>query len=343
MKSIRIIFLVVLSVILISGSCGRPDLLVINDINTDGSVNRRLIMTYDKDDFDLKDMQVPADSTWVLNKTFEVSEKGDTLWTLTAERHFASVDELNNTYNDDTGSNDHLLRWAEFSKKFRWFNTVYYYSENVGKVIEAYPPEDFLDQEYLNLFYMPEKIFNDYRYGEDSLKYKAMIDSLEDKKDEWVGRCIVKAAIIELDSLLLKTGDKSIDINLIKGKEEELGDIILGDVDVEVAIDSLFGKGYYTNNKILIDSSLKNLENKIDMAMRVETYLTQTKMPGELVGTNGYIDTDGAIIWELNSEVIFAKDYSMWAQSTVSNLWAWIVSALFVIFVVISIVFRSRR
>ncbi len=343
MKRVRIISLVVLSLVLISSECGRPDMLVINDIKDDGSINRKLVMTYDEDEFDLSDMQVPVDSTWSLDKTLEVSEKGDSLWTLIAEKQFASVDDLNNSYINDTGSNKHLKRWAEFSKKFRWFNTVYYYSENVEKILEAYPPEDFLDEEYLHLFYMPEKIFNDYRYGEDSLKYKAMYDTLEEKKDEWLGRCLVRGAIIEMDSIMKESGDKSIDIDLIMGKEEELGEIILGDVDVEVAIDSLFGEGYYISNQALIDSSLKNLEKKIEVALQVTTYLIQTKMPGELVGTNGYIDTEGAIIWEVNSDVIFAKDYSMWAQSTESNLWAWIVSGLFVIFVIVSIVFRKKR
>lgn len=343
MKRIRIISLVVLSLVLISSECGRADMLVINKINDDGSINRKLVMTFDEDEFDLSDMQVPVDSTWSLDKTLEVSEKGDSLWMLVAEKQFASVDDLNNSYINDNGSNKHLNRWAGFRKKFRWFNTIYYYSENVEKILEAYPPEDFLDEEYLHLFYMPDKILNDYRYGEDSLKYKALYDTLEEKKDDWLGRCLVKAAIIELDSLIHESGDKSIDIDLILEKEEELGNMLQDDFDLDITIDTVFGEGYYTNHMVLIDSSVSNLEDKLILAMDVKTYLLQVKMPGELVETNGYIDTEDGIIWEVNSDVIFSKDYSMWAQSTVSNLWAWIVSGLFVIFVIVSIIFRKKR
>ncbi len=343
MKRIGILSMVILSLMLMSSQCGRPDMLVINNINTDGSIDRKLVISYDKSEFDLNNLQVPIDSTWTLNKILEVSEKGDSVWTLEAEKHFNSVLELNDTYLNHKGSNDHLNRRADFSRKFRWFNTVYYYSEDVAKMLEAYPPEDFLDEKYLHLFYMPEKIFNDYRYGEDSTKYKAVYDTLEEKKDEWLGRCLVKAALIEMDSLIKESGDTSIELEYISQKEEELGDILLDDFDIDVAIDSLFGEGYYSKNQVLIDSSIANLERKLELAMDVETYLVQVKMPGELVGTNGYIDTEGAILWEVNSDLVFASDYSMWAQSTESNLWAWIVSALFVIFVVLSIILRSRR
>lgn len=334
--------MVVLSLMLMSSECGRPDMLVVNKINKDGSIDRKLIMTYDEDDFDLDKMQVPVDSTWILTRTLEVSEKGDTIWTLQAEKQFKSVADLNMSYDNYKGSNKHLSRRADFSRKFRWFNTVYYYSENVEKILEAYPPEDFLDEEYLHLFYMPEKIFNDYRYGEDSTRYKALYDTLEEKKDEWLGRCLVRGAIIELDSIMKESVDKSIEIELIARNEEELANLLEDDFDLDIAIDTIFGEGYYKKHQVLIDSSISRLEDKLTLAMDVKTYLLQVKMPGELVGTNGYIDTEGSIIWEVNSDVVFTKDYSMWAKSTVSNLWAWIVSGLFVIFVLLVVFIRRK-
>lgn len=343
MKNFKIISLVVLALVLISSECGRPDMLVINKVNEDGSVNRKLVITYDEDEFDLDDMQVPVDSSWTLEKTIEVSEKGDSLWTITAEKYFASVEDLNYAYNNHKGTNDKMTRSAVFEKHFKWFNTVYFFSENVEKAIDGYPPEDFFGEEYLDLFYMPEKIFNDFRYGEDSLRYKAMVDTLEEKKEIWFGRSLVKAAITELDSLIQLSGGSKINISDIREKEEEMAEIIFEIEDIETVIDTLLGKGYYIENQVTIDSALKLIEKKLDVAMSTNTYLVQTKMPGELVGTNGYIDTEGAILWEVNSDVIFTRDYSMWARSTVSNLWAWIVSGLFVIFVVLSIVLRRRR
>ena len=300
-------------------------------------------MTYDEDEFDLDDMQVPVDSTWVLDKSLEISEEGDSLWTLIAEKHFASVVELNYAYKNHKGLNEGMSRYAVFSKKFRWFNTTFYFSENIDKAIDGYPPEDFFEEEYLNLFYMPEKIFNDFRYGKDSLRYKAMHDTLEDIKEDWIGRCLVKGAIIELDSLLEESGDKSISIETFWEREEELAEVILDVGNDELAIDTVFGDGFYNKNRALIDSSLSKLEDKIQVYVDAASYLVQTKMPGELVGTNGYIDTDGAIIWKVDGDVMLSKDYSMWAESTVSNKWAWIVSIVFLLFVLTGLISRLRK
>jgi len=86
MKKFKI-FTVSLFFLMLS-SCGGPDLIVINQVHTDGSVSRKIIMTYHADEFDLSDCQVPVDSTWTIEKDLTVSEKGDSIWTLTAEKHF---------------------------------------------------------------------------------------------------------------------------------------------------------------------------------------------------------------------------------------------------------------
>ena len=49
-------------------SCDEEDLLLINIVHPDGSVLRRIIMTWDKPDFDLEHSKVPVDSTWSINR-----------------------------------------------------------------------------------------------------------------------------------------------------------------------------------------------------------------------------------------------------------------------------------
>jgi len=341
MKRIRIILLTLLAILLMSSECGRPDMLVINKVNQDGSIKRTLVITYDEDEFVLQELQVPVDSSWIIEKTIDLSEKGDTIWTLTAEKYFASVDELNYSYRNNKSINDKMERSAIFDKRFRWFNTSYYFSENVEKAIDGYPPEDFFDNEYLELFYMPEKIYNDYRYGPDSLKYKAMNDTLEERKELWIGRSLVRDAILEFDSLQSELGS-DINIEKVWEKEEVIGETIF-EMDEEEAIDSLLGEGFYQEHKVLIDSALAKVEDDFNIALEAVAYHIQTSMPGDIVGTNGYIDTDGAIIWEVDGDSILSRDYEMWAESTVSNTWAWIVSGVFLLFVALSFIIGVRR
>ena len=54
MKRGGILLLTILALIFMSSECGRPDVLVINKVNEDGSINRKLVITYDEDEFDLE-------------------------------------------------------------------------------------------------------------------------------------------------------------------------------------------------------------------------------------------------------------------------------------------------
>jgi hypothetical protein len=158
----------------------------------------------------------------------------------------------------------------------------------------------------------------------------------------WIGRSFVMDAILEFDSLQSGMG---LDINIdeIWEKEKVLGEAIFEMEDEEEALDSLLGAGFYLEHKVLIDSTLSTVERDFSVAFDAVSYLIQTSMPGDLVGTNGYIDTDGAIIWEVDGDSILSKDYVMYAESTVTNTWAWIVSGLFLAFVLISVILRMRK
>ena len=55
-------------------------------------------------------------------------------------------------------------------------------------------------------------------------------------------------------------------------------------------------------------------------------------MPGNLTGTNGFIDSSRILLWPVKSDFFLTQKYEMWAESKVPNTWAWVVSGLFVVF-----------
>ncbi len=318
-------------------SCGGPDALVINTVHPDGSVSRKIILTNSKDEFNLPECQVPVDSTWTMKKELEISEKGDTTWTLTAEKLFSNVDSINSDYKSFGGSNKLLNRWAEFSARFRWFNTIYRYSENVEHAIDGILPEDFFTPEELHLYFMPDAMVDKLLSDGDSAK----IITLSNKGNEWLDRSLGRAIIKEL--ILFSETDSAfqIDEKMIERSEDYMKGIELFPLDVgQVVIDSAFGEGFYERNKIVIDSAMKIVENKFEVVVSTEKYLVQTIMPGELVSTNGYIDNDGNITWQVKGETILSSDYHMWAESRVVNTWAWIVSFGFMVFVAAGLIIR---
>ncbi|HUS85740.1 MAG TPA: hypothetical protein VMW76_00750 [Bacteroidales bacterium] len=321
-------------------SCGGPDALVINTVHADGSVTRKVILTYDKDEFDLTDCQVPIDSTWAIEKKYEISDEDDTTWTLTAVKDFASVDLLNNDYNNYPGSNEGMKRWAEFERKFKWFNTIYRFSENIEKALDGIPPDQFYTTDELHLFYMPDELLDETSKGPDS----TMIKDLEERAESWMANSLVRAFILEIEALAEKIPDSEIDMEYLNTKSSDLAMMILEDVlnEYEV-IDSILGKGYYESHQVVIDSAMTVVEDQFDVALSTDKYLVQATMPGELMSTNGYIDNDGNILWKVDGDCFLSSDYIMWAESKTTNWWAWIISVLFLLFVATGFLYRIKK
>lgn len=324
-------------------SCGGPDALVINTVNQDGSVDRKIILTWDKEDFDLYDCQVPVDSTWIIERKIDISEKGDTTFTLTAEKHFESVEMINEDYSEYGGPNSRLKREAIFISRFRWFNTIYYFEEKIGNVIDGYPPELYFTPEELNIFYMPEGMIEELAEGEDSVRIKEIVDLVDEKKEDWLLASLLKASFNQIAEFSEMSIGEPIDIELLRSKEDHFTEIVSDfDGDESEIVDTIMGRGYYAKHKTIIDTALTVVEDKFDIAFDTDNYLVQTVMPGKLMATNGYIDSDSNILWKVDGDCVLSSEYRMWAESSVPNRWAWIVSIMFVLFVITGLLSRRR-
>ncbi len=339
--------IILMFIMMLFSSCGGPDALLINMVRNDGSVDRKVILTYHEDEFDLSDCQVPVDSTWTITKSYDVSEEGDTTYSLTAEKEFESVDMINKLYDEYEGSNPLMNREAGFRKKFRWFNTVYRYTETVERALRGIEPEDFFSKLELDYFYMPEKLTDALLEGPDSTRIQeTMIDPLDKKKEEWFSKSLVRAFVFKVVDTVSANPDIKVDTSKLFEKEGELSYSMFEDMKEQQVVDSLLGDGFYENNSILVDTLLSDVEDEFLVALETDPYLVQTYMPGELTSTNGYTDEDGNVLWEVKGEVFLSTDYNMWAESSTTNLWAWIITGAFLLFVISGLavrVFRQRR
>ncbi|MBS0010922.1 MAG: hypothetical protein KFF49_05910 [Bacteroidales bacterium] len=341
-RKINIIMLMLIMMFL--SSCGGPDALLINIVREDGSVERRLILTYHADEFDLSDCQVPVDSTWDITRSFDISEDGDTTYSLTAVKKFESVEMINKLYKEYEGSNPDMIRKADFRKKFRWFNTVYRYTETVERALRGIKPEDFFSQQELDYFYMPEKLIDALLEGPDSTRIEeTMINPLDKKREEWFGKSFVRAFVLKLADTVSAKPDIKLDTLQLFEKEGELSYSMLEVMKEQELFDSLLGKGFYENNIILVDTLFSDVEDEFLVAFETDPYFVQVFMPGELTSTNGYIDEDDNVLWEVKGEVFLSADYDMWAESSTTNIWAWIVTGGFVFFVLMGLIVRAFK
>jgi hypothetical protein len=343
----------IVSIIMVSMiSCDEPVTVITNIVHPDGSVTRKLEMKSNGDKaekrFKLSDIQVPFDSTWSLKDSFEVSEKGDTTWIRRAEKLFKNIDEINKDYLTNNGANKEFLRKADFIKKFRWFNTVYRFSEKVDKIMQnGYPVKNYLDEEELKFFYSPETINSAKLGGADSIKYKTLQDTIEYKTNIWALHSMVSEWIGEFSRLTSGKEESNLMKKSLKSRENELVNLIRVNENNE-KFDSLWSNGIILKEYIGETNYLKFKTEADTAAVKVlnqvinsfKNYSVRISMPGKLIGTNGFIDSSEVFLWPVKSDYFLTEQYEMWAESKIPNIWAWIISGTFLAFVITGVIVR---
>lgn len=342
---------VLVMVLLFVFSCDEPETIVTNIIHPDGSVTRRIEMRNTENKFEPSKIKVPYDNTWTVRDSIEIGSKKDTVWIKRAEKHFVNADEINKEYLADSGANKEIKRWVNLSKKFRWFNTDYRFAEVIDKKLSyGYPLSQFLNQEELTWVYSPESITSKKRNGPDSLKFRAFEDTIIKKSERWTAKCLVSEWIGHFSKLTEGKADKELSMESLKTREEEFVKLVEININNE-KFDSLWKNGILLKQFIGESNAIK-FRTEADTAIERVTrsfwvnfhnYSVKIVMPGKLVGTNGFMDSTQMLLWPVSSDFFMSEPYEMWAESKVPNTWAWIVSGLFVLFVITGLVIRLRR
>jgi hypothetical protein len=339
----------VIMMLLFVVSCDEPVTVVTNYVHPDGSVTRKIEMRNTKNNFAVKDLQVPFDSTWIIKDSLEISSKGDTTWVKRAEKLFKDCEEINLTYLADSGANKKIPRHSAFNKSFKWFNTDYRFSEIIDKSLSGgYLLKDFLNSEELSFFYLPEKLQQDKKNSPDSLKFKVLNDSINKKLEWWTAKNIVSAWINEFSKLTEGKTESNTIVRSVKSAENEIANMILKE---ESKFDSLWLQGIILKKYLGEDNYLK-FKSEADTAtvkatelilVDFKNYSVRIVMPGALTGTNGLIDSNKVLLWPVKSDYFLTEKYEMWAESKVPNRWAWYISGLFLLFVLTGVIIRIKR
>jgi hypothetical protein len=302
-----------------------------------------------KNNFKKSVIQVPFDSTWTVKDSCEINLKGDTTWIKRAEKLFKNVEEINLAYKTDSGANRNISRQAGFVKKFRWFNNEFRFSEKIDKTISfGYPVKDFLNSEELIWFYSPEGVKHEKEAGPDSLKYRLLNDALKRKTDQWTIKNLVSDWIGEFTKLTKASSANNIIGDSLKGRENEFVNLIETNGEKfdsiwknGILLEELIGKNNAVKYKAEADSADKSVSRHFFMDFK--QYSVRIIMPGNLTGTNGFIDSSKVLLWPVQSDFFLTEPYEMWAESKVPNRWAWIVSGIFLVFVITGVLIRINK
>jgi len=339
----------IISILLGIISCDEPETVVTNIVHPDGSITRKIEMRNSKENFKTSDLKVPFDSSWTITDSLEISEKGDTTWIKRAVKDFLNTDEINLTYKLDSGLNRAIDRKAELKKTFRWFNTVFRFSETIGSTMKfGYPVKNYLSPDELLYYYSPGSEQQAKQNGPDSLKYRAIVDSISEKTDRWLTESLVSEWIGEFTVLTSGKNGIGIILDSLNNNRNELTKSLEQEGN---NFDSLWACGAILNPYIG-ENGYQRFKTEADTALeKVTSYVTfgfgdyseRISMPGRLTGSNGYADSSHILVWPVKSDYFLTEPYIMWAESKLPNKWAWIVSGLFIIFVATGFIIRVTK
>jgi hypothetical protein len=326
-------------------SCNEPDTIVTNIVNTDGSVTRRVEMRSSSQEFPPEDYKVPVDSTWETERSIEVSDAGDTTWILIAGKTFAGIDMINSAYNESVDVNADFSRSVTFSRRFRWFNTVYRFSERVERFLPyGFPLSKYVTGKELEFLLLPDEVMDARLKGPDSLYYRAINDTAQNLGECWKLRGLadgwMKLTVLKLD----EAGIDDDFMNQFPG----FGSIIaectgLPEFDFDEVLLSLFGEEKIRLYGEIFDAAADSISADHEACASFNNYTVRVEMPGILSGSNGFVTDDGLAAWPVKSEMFMFEDYEMWAESHIPHRWAWVITVLVLVVVPLIITVRGRK
>jgi hypothetical protein len=236
-----------------------------------------------------------------------------------------------------------IQRSASFRKHFRWFFTTLRFSEKLENTfLYGYPVENFLSGEELDFFYLPDNICDEKLAGPDSTRYKELKNTISEKTEHWMSVSLVSEFIEEFSKLTEGRAGADISKEALKRREADISRLVPEGSDSSIFA-SLLGDRNYELFRTEADSASAILEKRFDQQFSFSKYSVKYVMPGKVVETNGFIDKTGEIIWPVKAEYFFTEPFEMWAESKISNIWAWVVSGIFLLFVILGMSVRTYR
>jgi hypothetical protein len=295
-------------------------------INADGSCQRTVVMEGDSTYSLNGSYPVPRDSSW----TVVYDDKSDPK-TYTITKSFPSVKRMNREYSRPKPDTLMQLRLSmRLQKKFRWFHTIYRYSEIYHTInpFPEYPVSDYLTPEELQLYYLDE----------DTL-------DLDDKVDNWLTESMLQEFLSGLYAAADSLKDTGITKKMIESRKDTLIQVLksdLSDDELPGQILSIFNSSGNESMKKFVTSIIQEMNRKNEFIFDLTgNYTNQVIIPGLVLDTNAKTLEGNTITWQFESRHFLFEDYEMWVESRVVNRWAIILTGVIGILLIVSLVLGS--
>ncbi len=295
-------------------------------VRPDGSFVRSITVKGDSAALQTWDFKIPADSTWTIVERSRVDEKK---WALRAERLFTSGDAWT-VWSKDLDRRT-LQCSVAVEKQFRFFTTRYCYTEKIASYnpFTLIPLTDYISPGELDMFLRFEVMKESYPSRGDSLA----LDDASDRFEEWEVRTRVESYFVALEKSL--PASAGLTPERLHALKEDLAQHLLADSnDNSYEPQRMVTWARRTHEPALVRAIQKGSEELdafyADIEFVQETggdsYVSRVVMPGEITRTNGKREGTQTAAWDEYIAYAYVNDFTMTAESTVVNAWAFILT-----------------
>ena len=354
MKTYRIFLVIIIGVLPFLAGC--PDRKsVTTKVNKDGSCVRT-IGEFDPRNFKgidsvIHNLPIPIDQSWKLENI------NDSTAVLTKE--FENVSGLNNLYSSDESELKVYKRKVELKKKFRWFHTVLQYSETYEGLLTEIPLTNYMSEMEVEVYKLGEPEDHPIFTKLEPKSRKSLSDNIEERFEYWLHDNIYSMAfndIIEVADSMQLIEKQSINVSAVKdtvksqieatdkqmitfSSEEEMNMMDLAELmGKEIGLDSI--TLIELKEKVNKAKLYEKYENEIFFGL-MKDYDNKVIMPGLLMDTNAEIVEGDTLIWDVELIKYLDSEFVMFAESKVTNCWAYVLSG-FIISIAVIIPFLGK-
>ncbi|MCX6244293.1 MAG: hypothetical protein NTU98_06255 [Bacteroidetes bacterium] len=335
--------LVIGLVILIVALSACREITVRTTVNSDGSFTRIITVSGDSGDAFKQELPYPVDASWTMTSKKDTAGKDKFIVTYT--KNFKDCEELKAGIGRDTSWLRQLVRSIDIRKRFGFFYSYVEYKE-------VYPAAN----PFTTLSYKDHVTKEEFLWLTRKHPVQSPSDSIKRKDaEDKVMAYLVESATAEAEKILAEGIRKLNDPNLDEKKAGEFHDRISAALskwnykDAGVLIDSL---RIWTGNSAAerlkeiqpplfqeFNRKAKFLENLLPM----EEFHAEAELPGLITGTNSSVLNGNRVSWDVFPMAFLLEDYTMVAESRVINVWAFVLSGLIVLGLLILLIVKSLK
>lgn len=344
MKTKSIIYFILILTFTLSG-CREIEIKTI--INQDGSFTRMITVNSDSTKIDKLNLPYPVDSSWSREVMMDTADSARLICVYT--KHYKNDEELQAEIAMDDSWWKHIDRKVEVTKSFRFFYSYIRYQE----IYKAANPISILDyKDYLNT--------QDMRWiaGEIPLTEKdsSAADKVEEKVEKYLEDALIEELFLSFENGIRRLDESPLQTVNLRMFEDSVRNYFLEwlsspneQYQLMTSID-MFAE--WTGNEEILrlhdaePSIFEDFNRKfiiLDNVIGMEEYSIVVEMPGLITETNSYHLMNNQVKWKIKDHTIFFEDFEMYAESRVVNYWAFVVSGVVVLLLLVSLIIKLLK